>query len=138
MGCGDVNAYTRVTEVQGHKDAHNREIGLLYSSLDHHCFGKTFLVLPCEEELFVVLLKPGKLQSDSGRCCWGCPSAAGGTGTGKGVKSPFYHLKSPIYHLSHVLVTGPNLTSRPYSSSLLPALSFSLIELFLMCSAQSH
>lgn len=66
------------------------------SFLDHHQFGKIYLVLPSEEELLMMLspllLKLDKLQSDSGKCCWGCPSAAGGTGSGKGMKNPGYHL----------------------------------------------
>lgn len=41
-------------------------------------------------------------------CCWR-------PGSGKG-------MKSPIYHLPHLLVTGPNLTSKAYFSNLIPAL----------------
>lgn len=133
----DVNPNTRVTcgiEVKGHKDAHNGKICLLYSSLDHHHFGKIFLLLPSEEELLVVLspllLKLGKLQSGSGRCCWGCPSAAGGPGSGKG-------MKSPIYHLPHLLGTGPNLTSRAYLSNLIPALVLWFLDrpvFYVLCS----
>lgn len=130
-----MNPNTRVScgiEVKGHKGAQNRKLQLLYSSLNHHQFGKTFLVLPCEEILVVLchlLLKLGKLQSDGG-CCWGCPSAAGGTGSGKG-------MKIPIYHPCHLLVTAPNLTTRVYLSSLIPALVLWFLDragFYMLCS----
>lgn len=61
MSCGDVNPNTRVTcgiEVKGH----NGKIQLWYSSLDHHQFGNTFLVLLCEELLVMFSLLLLKLH----------------------------------------------------------------------------
>ena len=76
---------------EGDKDAHDWKIWWLHFLLIRHQFGKTFLVLPSEEETFMtfscLLLKLGKLQSGgAGRPCWkkghqnlslscGCPSA---------------------------------------------------------------
>lgn len=121
---------TRVTcgiEVKGHKDAHSQKLRWLYSSLDHHQFGKTFSVLPSEELLVMLsclLLELGKLLSDSGRCCWGCPT--GGTGSGK-------WMKSPTCHLSHLFVTGPNLTSKAYLNNLVPALVLCFLDRVVFC-----
>lgn len=134
-----VNPSTRVTcgiEVKEHKDANNRKNSLLYSSLDHHQFGKIFLVLPSEEELLVMLspllLKLGKLQSGSGRCCWGCPSAAGGLAVRRGWRALFITCPTCLWL---DLIWPPRLISVTWS--LLWSCG-SLIDLCFMCSAQTH
>lgn len=79
-------------EVKGHKDPHNWKIQWLYSSLDHHQFGKTFVVLPSEEELVMLsrlLLKLGKIQSDSGGCCGMPQCLLEGLPVGRGWKALF-------------------------------------------------
>lgn len=119
-----------------HKDAHNRKNSLLYSSLDHHQFGKIFLVLPSEEELLVMLspllLKLGKLQSGSGRCCWGCPCAAGGLAVGRGWRALFITCPTCLWL---DLIWPPRLISVTWS--LLWSCG-SLLDLCFMCSAQTH